>query len=235
MSSLEVSELLPCTCASLSPDGRLLAYGADAELVVRGVAELEAVASWPCPTLSALSWSPDGRLLLASPRKASFVLLFDPGSSGWRGRVDEAGGGLACARWAPCSRAVLTAASFGLTLTAWSLRDGAAATALPRPKWPARGLGFTPDGALACLLLRGAAGRDAVAVLACGAGWAAACRFEAASADATDLAVCSAAVCLVDAPQAGGGAALHALDGALLGRFAVRVSGAHLCVTSTAG
>ncbi len=120
---------------------------------------------------------------------------------------------------------------FALRTTCWSLLDGSS-TVLPRLKHGGgRGLCFSADGRFCCLLER-ADGKDFICLVSC-TDWHVSCRFQAATQDAEDVVWSPAGDAL--AAWDGTGIVLHALDGALLGRYAdVGAAGCRACAWSPA-
>merc|ERR1719464_2548753 len=94
-------------------------------------------------------------------------------------------GGVAHARWAADSRHVLVVSDFRLYLSIWPLGNQSCAVQIRHPKYPDRGLAFSPDGEQLALLRRSNC-RDSVSVLECQQGFGQLAEF-AVGGDCADL------------------------------------------------
>ncbi|KAF4722238.1 WD repeat-containing protein wrap73 [Perkinsus olseni] len=129
----------PVHLATLSPDGNHLVTAvrtgcSGSRVVVRKLSCQSSgdpvIATIPIPTLtgssssglSALAWSPDSRLLLASHNDCGSIVVLSPiDHPDWRCTIEQGSAGLAASLWSPDSRHVLAIADFSLRLDVWSL------------------------------------------------------------------------------------------------------------------
>ncbi|KAF4691369.1 hypothetical protein FOZ60_015775 [Perkinsus olseni] len=132
-------ECNPVHLAAISPDGNHLATAvktgcSGSRVVVRKLCCQSSgdpvIATIPIPTLtgssssglSALAWSPDSRLLLASHNECGSIVVLSPiDHPDWRCTIEQGSAGLAASLWSPDSRHVLAIADFSLRLDVWSL------------------------------------------------------------------------------------------------------------------
>lgn len=225
---MDFSDQVPCSTVPCVV-GRLLAYGCDSRVLVRDSDTLDVLAEFECEcAVASVRLSPDCGFLLVQFRRSAALEVFDlDPQSDWHCRLDEGAAGVSYVRWAPGSRHLFTVSDFSLRTTAWSLADGSSVS-LPRLKHglQGRGLCASPDGRLLALLER-AEHRDHLSLVSTST-WQTEVRFATATEDAADVCFCAQgdALCVWD----GASVALHALDGALLGRYADgSATGVHSC------
>ncbi|KAL6980911.1 hypothetical protein U1Q18_022547 [Sarracenia purpurea var. burkii] len=103
--------------------------------------------------ISYVEWAQDSEYILCGLYKRPMIQAWSLTQPEWTCKIDEGPAGIACARWSPDSRHILTTSDFQLRLTVWSLVN----TACVHVQWPkhaSKGVSFTRDGKFAAICTR---------------------------------------------------------------------------------
>mmetsp|Transcript_17342 Transcript_17342/g.33382 ORF Transcript_17342/g.33382 Transcript_17342/m.33382 type:complete len:435 (-) Transcript_17342:1765-3069(-) len=185
--SLDFSEVYRCSGPKpvFSPNGRFLASAVEFRLVVRDVDTLHVVHLFAClDTVEDIQWASDSNYVLCGLYKRAMVQAWCMDQPDWTCKIDEGPAGISHARWTPDGRQIITVADFNIRLTVWSLVNKSS-TYLKAPKFPSKGLTFSPDGGFMALAERREC-KDFVSVFSTAA-WKVAAHFPVATEDLADI------------------------------------------------
>nr|CAB3267764.1 WD repeat-containing protein WRAP73 [Phallusia mammillata] len=105
-----------------SPDGQYLVNCVSYKVIIRDVETLQIIRLYTCvDAIQAVDWSSDSQFLLCAMYKRGMCQVWSIDQPDWTCKIDEGSAGLIHALWSPDGRHVLTAASFNLRVTVWSL------------------------------------------------------------------------------------------------------------------
>ena len=129
-----------------SPDGRFVAFTAEYRLVVRDVQTLEVVHLCSClDRISNVEWSCDSDHILCALHKRATLQCWSVSQQEWSCKIDEGAAGIRHVRWSPSGQHIIVTADFQIRMTIWSLVDQTCIH-VKGPKFPCRGLQFSPEG-----------------------------------------------------------------------------------------
>lgn len=138
--------------------------------MVRHPQTLDLVKAFVCTDkIERMQWSPDSKYILCQINKQSLTQVFSLDDEDWNCKIDEGLGGLAYARWSPCSRRILTVTDFQVRFSVWSLVDKSVVH-IQSPKHFERGLAFSHHQRWAALLKRSNS-KDSITIRSCEQKW----------------------------------------------------------------
>jgi len=185
--SLDFSEVYRCSGPppTFSPDGRFLATAVDFRLVVRDVETLSVAALFSClDRITHIEWAADSDRVLCALYPRAMLQAWSLSMPAWTCKIDEGPAGITHARWTPDACQIITVAEFSIRMTVWSLVNKACSY-IRAPKFPSKGLSFSPDGRFMALAERRDC-KDAISVFSTQT-WEVAAHFPVLTSDLADI------------------------------------------------